>query len=147
MHRIHINIGSNQGDRKALIGRAVALLVRAFSPARLRLSSYIESEPWGYSSPNPFLNLGVMIDIDHEIHPEQALSLALAVEKEVGKGTPHRNPDGTYCDRPIDIDLITFDNIEYNSPTLTLPHPRATQRPFVLTPLKELEPENHILKS
>ncbi len=141
MQIIHLNIGSNQGDRKAIIGRAVALIAKAFAPARLRLSSYIESEPWGYDSQNSFLNRGVMLEIDRHIDPEEVLRHAQMVESEIGKGAPHRNPDGSYCDRPIDIDIIDIDRMTYKSPTLTLPHPRAHLRSFVMQPLQELDPQ------
>ena len=143
--RIHINIGSNQGDCKALIGRAIALLAKEFSPAHLRLSSYVESEPWGYDSPNRFLNRGVMLDTDVEIYPEEVLRRTQAVEREVGGESPHRNADGTYCDRPIDIDIIDIDGLVYQSPTLTLPHPRARLRRFVLIPISELDPTHLLL--
>ena len=140
MSKIHLNIGSNLGDRRALIGRAVALLSRGVpGPARLYLSSYIESDPWGYTSPNPFLNLGVLILTPSRVDPFELLDITQAVERAIGSGAPHRNPDGTYCDRPIDIDIIQIDNITLNTPRLTLPHPRAALRPFVLQPLQELE--------
>ncbi len=146
MHRVHINIGSNQGDRKALIGRAVALLAEAFAPARLSLSSYVESAPWGYDSPNPFLNRGVMLLTDAMLSPEEVLERTQSVERIVGGGMSHRNPDGSYRDRLIDIDIIDIDGMAYQSPTLTLPHPRARLRNFVLRPLAELDPSNPLLK-
>ncbi len=139
MSRIHINIGSNQGDRRALIGQAVALLSRQLAPARLLLSSYIESEPWGYESPHPFLNLGVLVITATEVEPHDVLAATQAVERVVGHGAPHRHPDGTYCDRPIDIDIIDIDHLHIDTPQLTLPHPRAHLRPFVTVPMAELE--------
>lgn len=140
MTKIHLNIGSNLGDRRALIGRAVALLSRAVpGPVRMYLSSYAESEPWGYTSSNTFLNLGILILTPTKIDPFELLDITQEVERKVGMGAPHRNHDGTYCDRPIDIDIIQMDEIILNTPRLTLPHPRATLRPFVLGPLNELE--------
>ena len=108
MHRIHLNIGSNQGDRRAVTGRAVALLAGALG-GRLELSSYIESEPWGYESPNPFLNLGVLALVPGEITPFQVLEITQRIEKIIGPDSAHRNPDGSYRDRIIDIDIIDFD--------------------------------------
>lgn len=57
---IHINIGSNSGHRKALIERAVAAISASF-PGEIRVSDFIETEPWGFDSPHRFLNVGVMI--------------------------------------------------------------------------------------
>lgn len=139
MHRIHLNIGSNQGDRRAVTGRAVALLAGALG-GRLELSSYIESEPWGYESPNPFLNLGVLALVSDDITPQRVLEIAQQVEKIIGPGSAHRNPDGSYRDRVIDIDIIDFDGLRLETPQLVLPHPRAAQRDFVMIPLAELDP-------
>lgn len=137
--RIHINIGSNQGDRRALIGQAVALIASAWPDARMRLSRPVESEPWGYESPNRFLNLGVMLDTDVPSSPHDVLLRLLAIERRVGGGAPHRGADGAYCDRPVDIDLIVVDRLCLSTPDLTLPHPRARLRPFVMHPLHELD--------
>lgn len=140
MSKIHLNIGSNIGDRRALIGRAVALLSRTIpGPGRMLLSSYIESEPWGYESQNTFLNLGVLILTPVVIDPFELLRITQAAERAIGLGAPHRNADNTYCDRPIDIDIITVDNVVLNTPSLTLPHPHYKERSFVLHPMQELE--------
>lgn len=147
----YLNIGSNMGDRHALIEQAVALLRKALPHCRMRLSDYIESDPWGYDSPHKFLNLGVAIDgygadkcrvatcgdrCDAET-PEALLRLTQSIERQVADA-PHRHPDGSYRDRPIDIDIIAIDGVAVSTPELTLPHPRAAQRPFVLIPLAQL---------
>lgn len=137
--RIHLNIGSNQGDRAALIERAVALLMRAMPDARVRRSAPVESEPWGFDSPNAFLNIGLMIDLPRSIDPEALLDITQAAERAISPAS-HRNPDGSYRDRLIDIDIIAVDRLRLHTPRLTLPHPRAALRPFVLTPLRELDP-------
>lgn len=137
--RIHLNIGSNQGDRAALIERAVALLMRAMPDARVRRSAPVESEPWGFDSPNAFLNIGLMLDLPRSIDPEALLDITQAAERAISPAS-HRNPDGSYRDRLIDIDIIAVDRLRLHTPRLTLPHPRAALRPFVLTPLRELDP-------
>lgn len=136
--RVNLNIGSNTGDRLTLIGRAVALLARDLPPGRIFLSDYIETPPWGYESPNPFLNRGLLYITDAAITPLEILDITQCVEKIVGDNAPHRNADGSYCDRPIDIDIIDIDGIVLDSPRLTLPHPRAHLRPFVTIPLGQL---------
>lgn len=140
MSKIHLNIGSNTGDRHALIERAIALLSHSLPcTATVYRSDYIESEPWGFDSSNPFLNIGLMIITDAVMDPHAMLDLTQQVEQQVGQGAPHRNPDGTYRDRPIDIDIIDIDSITLNTPRLTLPHPRAHLRSFVTIPMHRLE--------
>ena len=140
--RIHLNIGSNQGDRAALIGRAVALLVRALPDACVRCSAPVESEPWGFDSPSAFLNVGVMLDLPRYLAPEALLDITQAAERAISPAS-HRNPDGSYRDRLIDIDIIAVDRLRIDTPRLTLPHPRAHLRAFVLDPLRELDPQLH----
>lgn len=126
------------GDRMALIGRAVAQLACALPAGRILLSDYVESEPWGYESPHPFLNRGMLLITDRRTHPEELLDITQRVERRIGAGAPHRQPDGSYRDRPIDIDIIDIDGIAYSSERLTLPHPRAHARPFVTEPMAQL---------
>lgn len=165
----HINIGSNLGDSRSVIERAVAGIF-SLSEGITRRSSFVESEPWGFESVNRFLNIGV--EIETSLPPERLLSCLQKIEKEISSAS-HRNADGSYRDRLIDIDLIFmavrmdspddaprdeacaglcdkidagFRNeiglatIRYHSPSLTLPHPRALKRQFVTGPIRELHP-------
>lgn len=140
MHRIHLNIGSNRGDRRAIIGRAVALLAKQFPGARLLLSDYVESAPWGYESPNPFLNRGVlMLTPEDPLDPLQVLDRTQRVEAlGGGADNAHRDADGNYTDRRLDIDIIDMDSLHLDTPRLQLPHPRMHLRSFVLQPLHQL---------
>lgn len=133
------------GDRISLIGRAVALLSQRLEGAKMYLSSYVESEPWGYDSSNQFLNRGVLVILDHGIDPHGLLKITQEIEKEIGENAPHRNPDGSYCDRPIDIDIIDIDGMRLDTPDLVLPHPRAHLRPFVYGPMEELNRQSSIV--
>lgn len=145
---IQLNIGSNIADRYAQIEQAVGLLSIAFrhhaalygEPAEkvtVSRSHTIETEPEGFSSPNPFLNLGVKIEMPDVATPEQVLDITQGVEQLICP-LSHRNPDGSYRDRRIDIDIIDIDGISHSSPRLILPHPRAGERYFVQIPLQEL---------
>lgn len=140
MSRLHLNIGSNQGDRHAIIGKAAALIARALAPCRILLSDCVESEPWGFDSPCTFVNRGLLVITDRTLDPFEVLRAVQTVEKALTGGAPHRNTDGTYRDRLLDIDLIDLDHLRLSTPTLTLPHPRAAQRPFVTAPLVALDP-------
>lgn len=132
----HINIGSNTGDRMANTGRAVAL-VSALSERPARVSSAVESDPWGFESPNRFVNVGV--EIDTALTPRELLARLQEIERSLG-ATPHRDSGGNYIDRNIDIDIICCGDTVVSSPALTLPHPRLAGRLFVLAPLAELSP-------
>lgn len=134
--KAHVNIGSNLGDSRSTIERAVAEIFSRF-PAENRRSSYVTSPPWGFASEHEFLNIGVEFDTD--LPPEQLLRELLAIQNSISSA-PHRLPDGSYTDRPLDIDLIFYGSLIHRSPTLTLPHPRLHLRPFVLLPIAELSP-------
>ncbi len=149
MH-IHINIGSNIGDRAAHIERAVALIAARIDPeckAEITLAPIVHSLPAGFESSNDFLNLGLMIDTQETLDPFDILHKLQQIEREIST-VPHRNADGSYCDREIDIDLIAIDDLVVETPELTLPHPRLGERPFVFEPLKYLDPDwKHPLKT
>ncbi|MBR6746111.1 MAG: 2-amino-4-hydroxy-6-hydroxymethyldihydropteridine diphosphokinase [Muribaculaceae bacterium] len=147
MIHAHINIGSNLGNREDNIRRAVAALQQlAFSS--FKLSDTFSSSPWGYSSTNDFLNVGISFDCN--LSPEELLGYTQSIEQSISN-TPHRNSDGSYADRVIDIDIIAcaklkedstlFELIEINTEKLTLPHPRALLRDFVTIPLQQIDPQ------
>ncbi len=102
---------------------------------RCRLSSVIESEPWGFTSPHAFLNIGAALAWDRT--PFELLSITQFVERIMGSAN-HRDIRGRYVDRLIDIDIIAIDSVHLSTPRLILPHPRAMMRPFVTEPLRQL---------
>ena len=134
-HTVYFSIGSNIGNRKRLIHNAIELLSNRVGPV-LRQSSLIETEPWGFSSPNMFLNACVCCQTTLE--PRQVLRVAQAIEKELGR--TGKTVDGDYCDRVIDIDILLYDDVHIDEPDLKIPHPLMHQRDFVMTPLKEILP-------
>lgn len=139
MPRTHINIGSNLGNRELNIARAVAML-RRLSAGDFRLSNSVESEPWGYASANRFLNVGVSFETN--LSPDELLSATQSIEREISGGNPrHRNPDGSYADRIIDLDIIFYSDNAFDSESLTLPHPRFRERDFVMRPLAQIDRE------
>lgn len=138
MPTAHISIGSNLGDRAALIGRAVAAISARFTITAV--SRPVESEPWGYSSPNPFINVGVNIEISPGMTPETLLDILLEIQNSIDSSA-HRNTDGSYADRAIDIDLICYGSVATPPDAHpTLPHPRMHLREFVLRPMTEILP-------
>ncbi|MDE6825745.1 MAG: 2-amino-4-hydroxy-6-hydroxymethyldihydropteridine diphosphokinase [Paramuribaculum sp.] len=139
MAEAHVNIGSNIGDRRAHIARAVAAIRGGLAAeSGVRRSEYFESEAWGFESANRFLNLGITFEWDGT--GEELLDFLLRIQQSICSDS-HRNADGEYIDRKIDIDLIALGDSVCSTPRLTLPHPRMTEREFVLRPMAELMPE------
>jgi 2-amino-4-hydroxy-6-hydroxymethyldihydropteridine diphosphokinase len=136
MPTAHINIGSNLGNSRSIIEQAIAEIA-LLSNTPLRQSQFITSPPWGFSSTNNFLNVGV--EIATTSSPDRLFAQLQRIQSGISNA-PHRNNDGSYADRLIDIDLIYFDQIILNTPSLTLPHPRMHLRQFVLQPIAELAP-------
>ena len=137
MATAHINIGSNLGDSRSVLERAVTEIALRWPQGRLRRSSVVESEPWGFAGSRRFLNIGVEIQVEEP--PLQLLRALQEIERGIC-AAPHRDPAGGYIDRVVDIDLIYYDDLVIDTPELQLPHPRLHLRPFVLIPLKELSP-------
>jgi 2-amino-4-hydroxy-6-hydroxymethyldihydropteridine diphosphokinase len=131
----YLGLGSNVGDRRAHLERAVAALP-AHGVAAVASSSVYETEPVGLvPDQRDFYN--ACLRIDTELHPERLLDACKAVERELGRpaGSVRHGP------RPIDVDVLLLDGVEYASERLTLPHAEARSRRFVLVPLLELDPE------
>lgn len=131
-----------------MLRRAVSELQKTFQ-GESRVSCAIETEPWGYSSGNPYLNIGISITLPcgRPITPTDILHTLQRIEREISPA-PHRDNNGAYIDRPLDIDLIAIDpdsatgqpSLVIDTPQLTLPHPRMHLRDFVLIPLAETAP-------
>ena len=133
MHTVYLSLGSNLGDRKATMRRAIGLLnERAGSIDRQ--SSFIETEPWGFESTNKFLNMCVRLLTT--LSPEQLLLATKQIERELGR--TQKSMNGQYHDRPIDIDILMYDDVHLDSDDLTLPHPHMQEREFVMKPLREI---------
>ena len=132
-----IALGSNIGERKSYITHAIAeLCIRAGELEGV--SSLYETAPDGFDSPHPFLNAAVALRSN--LSPTEMLRTAREIEVSLGS-LSHRNPDGSYSDRTIDIDIIACDDMIVQTDELTLPHPRMHLRRFVLDPLCEIAPQ------
>lgn len=152
MTSVYLNIGSNKGDRLANIERAVAFLSEhpALQSGRIRRAPLEYSQPVGYASDAEFINLGIAIDFNDKqipVSPLELLDITQSIELTIAPDSPHRNADGSYRDRIVDIDIIAIDGIEMESPRLTLPHPRAEARSFVMRPMAFLAPQWHFKDS
>lgn len=139
---LYLSLGSNLGDRERLLRCAIALIGERIGTVQ-RVSSFIETEPWGFRSEHPFLNAACKVLT--KLSPMQCLEATQQIERELGRQTKSR--DGIYHDRPIDIDLLLYGNLHLSTPELTLPHPLMLERDFVMIPLREILGEDEALLS
>ncbi len=130
-----MSLGTNLGNRHNNMLTAIALLSERVGKI-LALSALYETEPWGFESENTFLN--VALSMETEFQPMELLSITQDVEQEMGRTA---KSNGSYQDRLIDIDLLTYDQLIWESPILVLPHPLMHEREFVLKPLVEIAPD------
>ena len=131
----YLNIGSNIGDRRDNLYRAVVALTAGTSGSVTSL--VVESEPWGFDSDNRFMNIGLWLASDLE--PHQMLDRIHDIEHRLGSAA-HRDAQGGYIDRLVDIDIVAIDDKVIDSPTLQVPHPHLAERDFFLRPMMELAP-------
>lgn len=130
--KLLLGLGSNLGDRAQNLA-AARTAIDEFAPI-LRASTVIETEPWGYSSANNYLNQVIVCECS--LDPETLLEKTQQVERELGRARKTENQK--YEDRPIDIDILTYGNLNISTPTLIIPHPRTAEREFIVKSLREL---------
>lgn len=133
-HRVIFSLGSNVGDRLANLEATCDYLADIFGG--LRLSQVYETEPVGCPAGSPSY-LNACVEVSTSIPADEVLQLCMQIEHELG-----RTRNGTYgAPRTCDIDIITYGELQQQTPQLTLPHPRAHVREFVLRPLCDLDPQ------
>lgn len=133
------NIGGEAVVRERL-ERAIDTLCDGAEVTLLARSSDYRTPPWGVTDQPPFVNCVIITTT--ELSPPELLDRAQAVEQQFGR---NRLQEEHWGPRTLDIDLIAYDDLTRTSPRLTLPHPRALERAFVLLPLAELAPDGRIL--
>ena len=147
IHQVYLGLGSNQGRRKTLLKQAIRLVGERVGEVT-RQSSFIETEPWGFESKHKFLNGVILCETDKS--PREVLALTQQIERDLGR--KHKSTDSCllspdsclptpdYSDRPIDIDILLYDDLTVDEPDLKIPHPLMEQRDFVMIPLNEIKP-------
>ncbi len=133
MPKVYLGIGSNMGNRDEHIRQALHYIEEE-SMTILKQSSVIETDPVGGPPQGKFLNL--VIEIETSLKPHDLLHTLKNIEHKLGRVKTIQ--DGP---RPIDLDILLYDNKTLTTPELTIPHPRMFQRSFVMTPLKEIAPQ------
>lgn len=131
MARVFLSLGSNLGDRRTMLGDALARLEASGRARVVTRSSLYETAPVGYRDQPWFLNL--VAEVDTELRPEQVLDLTQQIEREM-----QRTRDIRWGPRTIDIDVLLYDALQIATDRLVIPHPEMTRRRFVLEPLLEI---------
>ena len=162
MHEVYLSLGSNLGDREQQLKQAIRFIDERIGEV-VRQSSFIETEPWGFQSDHRFLNAAICCLTDKT--PREVLQLTQQIERDLGKTKAHAtrrapkssalsphpssispqpsalSPQPSYFNRPIDIDILLYDDWKVSEPDLKIPHPLMHQRDFVMIPLKEIMTE------
>jgi len=135
MSLVYLGLGTNLGDKPVNLNDAVTALSREVGNV-LKVSAFYASAPWGFESNHEFLNAVVLVETD--LMPFALLDKTQEIERNMG-----RNAKTTfgYEDRTIDIDILLYNSLVMDQPTLKIPHPLILKRDFVLLPLLEIAPE------
>ncbi len=126
-----ISLGSNIGDRLLNLKNAIEMIQGLENTNVLSRSSVYETEPWGLEEQDNFLNM--CIKIETALSPRELLQKLLEIESELGRKRVIR-----WGPRTIDLDILIYDDVKIEEEDLLIPHPRITERAFVLIPLKEI---------
>ena len=138
---VFVAIGSNMGDRSAHMDHAFRALASTSGIRLLRQSSLHETAPVGPPGQGPYLN--AVAEISTDLSPHALLATLLEIESQRGRD---RTREVRFGPRTLDLDMLIWDAslpgfARIDAPGLTVPHPRMHERPFVLLPLAELDPE------
>ena len=144
---LYLSLGSNKGDRAANMEAAISLLNIELGRPYKAVSSFIETEPWGFESEDKFLNAVVLYEMEFRkgFNPEaeglMILEICKSIERRLGRtGEPQYDAEGNriYSSRTIDIDILLFGDNRIDCPELTVPHKLMYERDFVMVPLREI---------
>ena len=129
-HESYLLLGSNMGDRESYLQRA-RLLIEEKTGTILKTSGIYETAPWGIEIQPSFLNQVLVLET--ALSPESLMQSLLAIENSMG-----RIREKKMGPRTIDIDILFYDDLVYQSASLVVPHPHLHLRRFVLLPLSEI---------
>jgi 2-amino-4-hydroxy-6-hydroxymethyldihydropteridine diphosphokinase len=139
MAEAFIALGGNVGDVQATFQRAIALLCDGGTVRLLARSSDYRTPPWGVVDQPPFINAAIAVSTS--LSPHELLTRTKATQRTLGRDSARERHWGP---RPIDLDILAYDDVELHGPDLTLPHPFMFERAFVLVPLAEIAPDRII---
>jgi 2-amino-4-hydroxy-6-hydroxymethyldihydropteridine diphosphokinase len=139
----YLSLGSNMGDRIGYLQQALTQLSMHPKLKLLSASSFYETEPVGGTPDQATLPpeddwfVNVAVAMETTLTPDDLMTYCLKVEQQLGR---KRDPQQPYGPRTIDIDVLFYDALIYQSPLITVPHPELHKRAFVLVPLLEINP-------
>lgn len=136
MHTVYFSLGSNIGDRQENLQCAIDEIEKRIGRVVCQ-SDMIVTEPQDFSSSHKFLNMAICAETT--LSAMEILDITQDIERKLGR--KQKSVDGIYHDRTIDIDILLYDDSSISSTRLTIPHPRLTQRLFVLQPLAQIAPD------
>jgi len=139
MADVLIALGGNVGDVVTTFARAIPLIVARSNGTLVARSSDYETPPWGDTAQPPFIN--ACIRLSTSVQPNALLAILHEVEAKFGRDRAHERRWGP---RPLDLDLLAYDDLAMAGDELMLPHPRLFERGFVLVPLAEIAPDRII---
>jgi 2-amino-4-hydroxy-6-hydroxymethyldihydropteridine diphosphokinase len=135
LEKVYLSVGSNLGDKESNIASSIVILSSDKEILNIRTSSFYETEPLYNKNQSNFLN--IMIECETTLTPFKLLDKISEIEKILGR----KRKDVKNLPRTIDIDIVIFGDFFIETSQLSIPHPQALFRKFVLVPLKELAPE------
>jgi len=135
MALVYLGLGTNLGEKERNLNDAIISLSQEVGFV-IRSSTFYSSKPWGFESDNDFLNVVVLVDTC--LTPFDVLSRTQEIERNLGRIAKTING---YSDRLMDIDILLYDNLVIDQPTLKIPHPLIAERDFVIIPLSEIAPD------
>lgn len=131
MKRAFLSLGSNMGDKKKYLYEAIKLLDSYTGVRIVNLSSLYETNPWGYTEQDLFMNL--VVEVETTLSPIELLDCCQWIEQELGRVRLVK-----WGPRVIDVDILLFEDELINTDRLTVPHPFMAERDFVMIPLCEI---------
>lgn len=130
----YIALGANLDDPAAQVEIACGELARLSETRLTKRSALYLSKPVGYADQPDFVN--AVVSVHTRLSPRDLMQALLDIEARHGRNRTFKN-----APRTLDLDLLLYDGLVMHAPGLTLPHPRMTERPFVLLPLAEIAPD------
>ncbi|PID94524.1 MAG: 2-amino-4-hydroxy-6-hydroxymethyldihydropteridine diphosphokinase [Bacteroidales bacterium] len=131
--KLILSLGSNLGNKEQNLNRAIEQIEQKIGSV-VKVSSFLHSEPFGFTSDNSFVN--AVVEVNTKLGIYRVLKITQKIEQLMGR--QQKSHDGIHYDRIIDIDILYYASYKTNTRKLTVPHPRINEREFVLKPLSEL---------
>jgi 2-amino-4-hydroxy-6-hydroxymethyldihydropteridine diphosphokinase len=148
LHQVYLGLGSNLGNKEENLRKAISMINEQIGTV-VRQSVFFYSEPWGYESDSQFVNAVILVETP--LSPYDVLTANQRIEHLLGKTQAHATERPSdlslqpsdlrppiYHDRPIDIDILLYDDLHMDEPGLKIPHPLMEERDFVMIPLNEI---------